>query len=83
MILNKTKFTKFQNEEIIIPHQNNNNNTNISNTNININPLNYKNIGKNIILFNKYVFGIKENLGLFILIFFRNNINIYGMDYIE
>ena len=70
MILNKTKFTKFQNEEISIPHHNNNNNTNIFNKNININPLNYKNIGKNIILCNKYVFGIKENLGLFILIFF-------------
>ena len=69
MILNKTKFTKFQNEEISIPHHNNNN-TNNFNTNININPLNYKNIGKNIILCNKYVFGIKENLGLFILIFF-------------
>ena len=71
MILNKTKFNKFQNEEITISQQNNNNyNTNISNVNINTNSLNYKNVGNNIILCNKYVFGVKENLGLFILIFF-------------
>ena len=71
MILNKTKFNKFQNEEITISQQNNNNyNTNISNTNVNTMSLNYKNVGNNIILCNKYVFGVKDNLGLFILIFF-------------
>ena len=71
MILNKTKFNKFQNEEIAISQQNNNNyNTNISNTNVSTTSLNYKNVGNNIILCNKYVFGVKDNLGLFILIFF-------------
>ena len=70
MILNKTKYNKFQNEEIIISQQNNSYNTNISNTNIKSNLLNYKNIGNNIICCNKYVFGTKDNLGLFILILF-------------
>ena len=70
MILNKTKYNKFQNEELIISQQNNSYNTNISNTNIKSNLLNYKNIGNNIIFCNKYVFGTKDNLGLFILILF-------------
>ena len=70
MILNKTKYNKFQNEELIISQQNNSYNTNISNTNIKSNLLNYKNIGNNIICCNKYVFGTKDNLGLFILILF-------------
>ena len=70
MIYNKKQFSKFQNEEIIIKNENKNNlNSNYSQINNIYNPINYRNIGKNIVLCNKYVLGIKENLCLFIFTF--------------
>ena len=70
MIFNKKQFGKFQNEEIVINEENKNNlNSNNSQINPIYNSYNYRNIGKNIVLCNKYVFGIKENLCLFISTF--------------
>ena len=68
MIYNKKQFKKFHNENIIIAPDNNNNlNTNLSQINTNDESYHYRNIGKNIVLFKKYVLGIKLNLYLFII----------------
>ena len=68
MIYNKKQFKKFHNENIIIaPYNNNNLNTNLSQINTNDESYHYRNIGKNIVLFKKYVLGIKLNLYLFII----------------
>ena len=68
MIYNKKQFKKFHNENIIIDPDNNNNlNTNLSQINTNDESYHYRNIGKNIVLFKKYVLGIKLNLYLFII----------------
>ena len=67
MIYNKNQFKKFHNENIIIAQDNNNNlNTNLSQINTNEESYHYRNIGKNIVLFKKYVLGIELNLYLFI-----------------
>ena len=67
MILNKNRFKTFQNENIST-NQNNNNklSTNLSRINTD-DKINYnRNIGKNIVLFHKYVIGIKLNICTFI-----------------
>ena len=79
MIYNKNQFKKFQNENIIIAQDNNNNlKSNISHVNTNDESYHYRNIGKNIVLFNKYVLGIKLNLNLFIFTFFGMILTFLG-----
>jgi len=67
MLFNKNQFNKFQNENIIITSENKKNIiSSISNINTYNNKYNNRNIGKNIVLFNKYVFGNKTHFCLFL-----------------
>ena len=67
MLFNKNQFNKFQNENIIITSENKKNIiSSISNINTYNNKYNNRNIGKNIVLFNKYVFGNKTHFYLFL-----------------
>lgn len=70
MIYKKNRFKKFQEEKIDVV-QNNNNNINNSFPRMYTNDILYhsRNIGKNIVVCNKFVFGIKLNIFLFIFTF--------------
>ena len=70
MILDKNQFKHFQNEEISISQNNNNKlNTNLSRIDTNNSTYYNRNIGKNIVLFQKYVIGIKLSINTFIFTF--------------
>ena len=71
MIKINNQFRQFQNENIIISQNNNNNNINTKFTQVNTNENIYhsKNIGKNIVLCNKFILGIRLSLCLFISTF--------------
>ena len=70
MILDKNQFKHFQNEEISISQSNNNKlSTNLSRIDTNNTKYYNRNIGKNIVLFQKYVIGIKLSINTFIFTF--------------